>query len=228
MINGKLIYKGKTKDVYELDNGNCLLFFKDDMTGENGKFDPGANTIGLSIGGIGREWLRMTKYFFEKIEAAGFPTHFVSADLENGTMEVLKAKTFGKGLEAICRFKSTGSFMRRYGDYAKEGQDLDAIVEFTLKDDGRGDPVISADTLNALNIMTLETHDQLKKLTADICRFIRDELAKLGITLYDIKLEYGMYNGNVILIDEIAGGNMRVYKDEQKLEPLEIAKIIAK
>ena len=50
----KLVYEGKTKSVYELEDGNYLLKFKDDVTGENGKFDPGANTIGLSIEGMGK------------------------------------------------------------------------------------------------------------------------------------------------------------------------------
>ena len=59
----KLVYKGKTKDVYDLENGNYLLKFKDDVTGEDGKFDPGANTVGLTIEGIGKSGLRLTKYF---------------------------------------------------------------------------------------------------------------------------------------------------------------------
>ena len=50
----KLVYEGKTKNVYDLDDGNYQLKFKDDVTGENGVFDPGANTVGLSIEEIGR------------------------------------------------------------------------------------------------------------------------------------------------------------------------------
>lgn len=222
----KLVYEGKTKTVFALENGNYLLKFKDDVTGENGKFDPGANTIGLSIGGIGKEWLRLTEYFFKEIEKQGIPTHYVTADLENSTMEVLPATAFGKGLEFICRFKSTGSFMRRYGEYATEGQDLDGIVEVTLKDDARGDPLISRETLAALNIMEEKTYDELAKMTRDISIIIRDTLKKFDIEMYDIKLEFGMNNGKVLLIDEVSGGNMRVYKDGEKLEPLDIGKII--
>ena len=50
----KLVYRGKTKDVYELEDGNYLLKFKDDVTGADGVFDPGANTVGLTIEGAGR------------------------------------------------------------------------------------------------------------------------------------------------------------------------------
>ena len=123
----ELIYTGKTKNVYALDNGHYLLKFKDDCTGKDGVFDPGENSIGLTIEGVGDVNLRMSIYFFEKINAAGIPTHYVSADLKNTTMEVLPAKVFGKGLEVICRYKAVGSFFRRYGDYIEEGADLPEI-----------------------------------------------------------------------------------------------------
>lgn len=105
----KKVYTGKTKNVYELENGNYMLEFKDDVTGENGVFDPGANTVGLSIEGIGKSNLKMSVHFFEILKAAGIKTHYVSADLENGTMEVLPAKVFGHGLEVICRMKATAA-----------------------------------------------------------------------------------------------------------------------
>ena len=96
MENLKLVYTGKTKNVYALDNGNCLLKFKDDCTGKDGVFDPGENSVGLTIEGVGDVNLRMSIYFFEKINAAGIATHYVSADLNNTTMEVLAAKLDAK------------------------------------------------------------------------------------------------------------------------------------
>ena len=90
----KLVYTGKTKDVYALENGNCLLKFKDDCTGKDGVFDPGENSVGLTIDGVGDVNLRMSIYFFEKVNAAGIKTHFVSANLKDTTMEVLSAKVF--------------------------------------------------------------------------------------------------------------------------------------
>ena len=130
------VYEGKTKTVYALPNGNCLLKFKDDVTGENGKFDPGANTVGLSIEGIGKENLKTSIHFFEKINAAGIKTHYVSADVDQATMEVLKAAPFGHGLEVICRYRAVGSFFRRYGEYIEEGAELPGgFVEMTFKND---------------------------------------------------------------------------------------------
>ena len=92
----KRVYTGKTKDVFALENGNYLLKFKDDCTGKDGVFDPGENAVGLTIDGVGDVNLRMSIYFFEKINAAGIKTHFVNADLKNTTMEVLPAKVFGQ------------------------------------------------------------------------------------------------------------------------------------
>ena len=222
----ELVYKGKTKDVYKLQNGNYLLKFKDDVTGTDGVFDPGANTVGLSIEGMGKGGLRLTTHFFELLQANGVKTHYVKSDIENGAMEVLPAAVFGKGIEVICRFKAVGSFMRRYGQYATEGQELDAFVEVTLKDDEREDPPITKDALAILGILTNEEYESLKAQTQTICKMVKEDLAKYGCELYDIKLEFGGNNGEVILIDEISGGNMRVYKDGSIVKPLDLVKIV--
>ena len=90
-MSKKLVYTGKTKNVFEMENGNFLLKFKDDCTGRDGVFDPGENSVGLTIEGVGDVNLRMSTYFFEKINAAGIKTHFVNADSQETTMEVLPA-----------------------------------------------------------------------------------------------------------------------------------------
>lgn len=223
----KLTYKGKTKDVYALEDGNYLLQFKDDVTGENGVFDPGANTVGLSIAGAGQAGLRMTAYFMKLINAQGIKTHFIAADLEKATMTVLPATIFGKGLEVICRFRAVGSFIKRYGDYIESGAALPDYVEMTLKDDGRGDPLINQEALAALNILSPAEYDEIAAMTKKIARIIKDELARLDMELYDIKLEFGRVNGQVCLIDEISGGNMRVFQEGKALDPLTLsAKVI--
>lgn len=225
-----LVYKGKTKDVYELENGNYLLKFKDDVTGTDGVFDPGANTVGLSIEGVGKAGLRLTKFFFEKLNDMGIPTHYVDADIENATMTVLPAKMFGKGVEVICRYRAVGSFLRRYGMYATEGQPLDAYVEVTLKDDARNDPLITDEGLEMLGIMTKEEYKVLADLTKKISQVVKDELAKKGMELYDIKFEFGRVgeDNHIALIDEISGGNMRAYKDGEYIEPLKLEQLMLK
>ena len=222
----KHVYTGKTKDVFALDNGNYLLKFKDDCTGKDGKFDPGENSVGLTIEGVGDVNLRMSIYFFEKINAAGIRTHYVSADLQNTTMEVLPAKVFGKGLEVICRHKAVGSFYRRYKDYVEEGADLPAYVETTFKNDELGDPLVTKDGLIALGVMTAEQYDDIKTMTQQITQIVADDLKEKGLVLYDIKFEYGYdADGKVMLIDEIASGNMRVYKDGQYIEPMTLSEL---
>ena len=221
------IYQGKTKDVYKLENGNVLLKFKDDCTGKDGVLDPGENSVGLTIEGIGKANLETSIKFFEILKEAGIKTHYVSADVDNATMEVLPATVFGHGLEVICRLKATGSFIRRYGDYIADGTVLEGgYVETTFKDDAKGDPLVTKDGLIALGVMSGEMYDSMKEQTLKITRIVADELAKKGLDLYDIKFEFGYNNNEVILIDEIASGNMRVYKDGKIVEPVELTKII--
>ncbi|MBR0054793.1 MAG: hypothetical protein IJP65_05770 [Bacteroidales bacterium] len=222
----KLVYTGKTKNVFELENGNYLLKFKDDCTGKDGKFDPGENSIGLTIAGVGLINLRMTEYFFEKINAQGIKTHFVKANMDDVTMEVLPAKVFGHGLEVICRYKAVGSFFRRYGEYIESASDLPEYVEMTFKNDEKGDPLVTKDALIALNIMTGKQYDDIKEMTKKITRIVADDLKAKGLDLYDIKFEFGYdANGDVMLIDEIASGNMRVYKNGEYIEPMTLSKL---
>lgn len=224
----ELLYKGKTKDVYKLEDGNYVLKFKDDVTGTNGVFDPGANTVGLKIEGVGQAGLKLTSYFYEKMNSIGIPTHFVSANISDNTMTVLPAKMFGKGVEVICRYRAVGSFLRRYGMYAKEGQELDAYVEVTLKDDDRNDPLITDEALEMLGIMTKEEYKILTNLTKKIGQFVKDELAKKDLELYDIKFEFGRVGSDdhIALIDEISGGNMRAYKDGKYIPPLKLEQLM--
>ena len=224
----RLMYKGNTKDVFALDNGHYLLKFKDDVTGENGIFDPGANTVGLVMEGAGRAGLSLTKFFFEKLREAGIPTHYIDANIEEATMTVKPATVFGKGLEVICRYRAVGSFLRRYGLYAQEGQSLDGFVEVTLKDDERQDPPISKDALDMLGILSADEYETLKDLTKRISDIIKAEMSIKGIELYDIKLEFGRVDKDkqIVLIDEISGGNMRAYKDGNYIEPLELEKMM--
>lgn len=222
----KLVYTGKTKDVFALEGGNYLLKFKDDCTGKDGVFDPGENTVGLTIDGVGDVNLRMSVFFFEKINAAGIKTHYISADLKETTMEVRPAKVFGQGLEVICRNKAVGSFTRRYGEYIAEGADLPSYVEMTFKNDDKGDPLVTCDGLVVLGVMTERQYNDTKTMTQKITKIVADEMSARGLVLYDIKFEFGYdADGSVILIDEVASGNMRVYKDGAYVDPMTLSKL---
>lgn len=226
----KKLYQGKTKDVFGLENGNCLLKFKDDCTGKDGVFDPGENQVGVIIDGIGKENLKVSIYYFDLLKANGIKTHYVNADLENSTMEVLSAKVFGHGLEVICRLRATGSFIRRYKDYIADGTVIpNGYVETTFKNDALGDPLVTKDALVLLGVMSDEMYESMKAQTLKITKIIADDLKSKGLELYDIKYEFGYdKDGNVILIDEISSGNMRVYKDGKILTPFELTAEILK
>ena len=221
------LYTGKTKDVFKLENGNVLLKFKDDCTGKDGVFDPGENSVGLTIEGIGKENLKTSIYYFDLLKEAGIKTHYVSANIEESTMEVLPGKVFGKGLEVICRLVATGSFIRRYGAYIQDGTPLEGgYVECTFKDDAKGDPLVTSEGLVALGVMSQEFFNEMKEQTLKITQIIAEDLKSIGLDLWDIKYEFGYNNDEVILIDEIASGNMRVYKDGKIVDPIELTKLI--
>ena len=223
----ELIYKGKTKDVYKLENGNVMLKFKDDCTGKDGVFDPGENAVGLTIDGIGKANLETSIHYFELLKNAGIKTHYVSADIENATMEVLPATVFGKGLEVICRLVATGSFIRRYGEYIEDGTVLEGgYVECTFKNDAKGDPLVTSEGLAALGVMSEEMFASMKEQTLKITKIVADDLKSIGLDLWDIKFEFGYNNDEVILIDEIASGNMRVYKDGEYVDPVKLTELI--
>ncbi|MDO5715297.1 MAG: phosphoribosylaminoimidazolesuccinocarboxamide synthase [Tissierellia bacterium] len=223
----KIIYEGKTKDLVE-EGGKFFCHFKDDMTGTDGVFDTGGNEVVGSVEGAGSECIKVSTFFFELLEKKGIKTHFISSDLDKNRMEVRKAHIFGKGLEVITRYKAVGSFIRRYGRYGEEGMELDGYTEFTLKDDERNDPLITKDGLTTLNILSDKEYEQIKELNQKISGIIRDVLEEKGLTLYDIKLEYGrLDDGNeIVLIDEVSGGNMRVYQGDRYIEPLELSKYL--
>src|SRR5699024_973384 len=109
-----------------------------------------------------------------------------------------------------------------------EGDNLDAFTEITIKDDERNDPPISKEALVQLNILTEEEYEKLIKLTKQISRIIQDELAANHLDLYDIKLEFGRDKASesIMLIDEISGGNMRVYKGSEYIEPIKLEKLL--
>lgn len=217
MNTGERIYSGKTKDIHRLSNSHLLIEFKDDVTGENGVVDPGANTVVGRIQGKGRMSLELTRHFFQRLQDEGIPTHLVSVDLDRNAMEVREAAVPGKdrsgagGLEFVCRRKAYGGFLKRYGTLVeKELQDLDYLVEITLKDDERGDPLINDDALVTLGLLTRPQLDTARELTRRIARIVENDLRERGLDLIDMKVEFGLIDGAVVLIDEISADAMRV------------------
>lgn len=99
-------------------------------------------------------------------------------------------------------------------------------METTFKDDAREDPPVTKDALEMLGVMSGDKYEELKALTQKIAGIIKEELAKKNIELYDIKFEFGIADGKVILIDEISGGNMRAFRDGKSIMPLDLCRMV--
>ena len=100
------------------------------------------------------------------------------------------------------------------------------VSETTFKNDELGDPLVTKDGLVVLGVMTEQQYDDIKDMTQKITKIVADDLKEKGLVLYDIKFEYGYdADGSVMLIDEIASGNMRVYKDGQYVDPMTLSKL---
>ena len=223
----ELVKNGKTKDVYKLPDGNYLLKFKDTVTGHKpGESDPGGNKVIGSVDGVGSAALKMTSYYFELFKKHNILTHYVSTDFSKNEMVVRPATAFGKGLEFVVRYKAAGSFVRRFGLYCKDGMDLPKVFEATLKDDEHDDPPVTDEIIYALNLLTPAQYQKIHNETIKICDIIRDDLKARGLELIDIKVEFGMVDGEIALIDEVSAGNMRVYKDGKKLDYIALSDMI--
>ena len=208
----KTLYTGKTKDVLLDEEKNIVhLLFKDSMTGENGVFDPGSNTVGGSVEGKGKIGLAISKYFFELMEKNGIPTHYIMADVDKGLMQVRKL-TVPK-LEFVLRYFTAGSMCRRFT--LPEGISFDPpYAEVTLKDDIQGDPLISERLCIMKGLLKEGQYDEALGIVARVGEVLKNELAPMGLTLIDFKIEVGYdETGKMYVADEITPDIWRV-RDE--------------
>ena len=226
----KKLYVGKTKDVYLRQDGNIVLRFKDSVTGFEGQIDPGGNEVLAEVAGKGGASLKSTLYFFDLLEKANIPTHFLGLGKAFGhgldSIVVRRARMYH--LEVICREKAWGSFVRRYGNYVDQGAPLPTLIEFTLKDDEGGDPLITEDALVALDIVSSKTLAHIKYVARKATDVIKQDLAQKGLELVDIKYEFGEVDGKSMIVDEISGDSMRVLKEGRLLLQKELYEEISK
>jgi len=217
----RLVYSGKTKDVYE--DGPYLIFhFKDTVLGREGREDSGGNEVIGEKEGKGSLVLKQTEFFFRLLERNGVKTHFVGR-IDERKARFLKAERIP--LEVIYRELAYGSFLRRYKGWAKPFQRL-GIVEFTLKDDSLDDPLIAEEAITALGIAGKEEVEAMKETTKKVAGILRDFLSSKGLQLVDFKLEFGRLDGELIVIDELSGDTMRVAKGNRILTREELSEVV--
>jgi len=217
------IYEGKTKDVYHYRDDEILLYTKDETTGwwktddvGNRYFeeDPGGNEVGPAVAGMGQKNLISSEYYFKKFIEAGIPTHYIGCDIDENLMLVKAGEIFGQGFEAIIRFHAMGSLLRRFPDKYIEGQPVFDFFETTLKSDVDNDPPITKEALVEKGILAEAQYDQIKIICREAAAIIQADLKEEGLTLVDIKFEIGLIGGEIVLIDEVSAGVMRVARGE--------------
>ena len=195
------IYEGKAKQVYLTDDPKIVIVdYKDDATAFNG-LKKG------TITGKGVVNNKVSNHFFRLLESKGIPTHFVEqlSDRETAVkhVEILP-------VEVIVRNRAAGSFSKRMG--VAEGTGLSSVIlEYSYKNDALGDPFINSYYIRALNLATDAEMEQVKEYSFRINDILRDYLWNLGIELIDFKLEFGRFDGKVILADEISPDTCRFW-----------------
>lgn len=202
----KLLYTGKAKSVYEKDEDTVIIEFRDDLTaGDGAKKD-----TRLGKGALNAE---ISARLLEVVERRGVKTHFLGFTPPN---KFLVKKLEIIPLEVICRNIATGSLVRRYP--FKEGQELaPPIVEFGYKSDEYHDPMLNEDIAIALGAATREELEEMRRLTLDVNKILRDFLISKGIILVDFKLEFGRDSeGNLLLGDEISPDTCRFWDAETR------------
>ncbi len=199
------IYEGKAKKVYATDDPELyIVSYKDDATAFNG-LKKG------TIAGKGVINNRMSNYLMRRLEKEGIPTHFVEELSERDTL-VKKVKIVP--LEVIVRNISAGSFAKRYG--VEEGIRFDRpTVEFSYKNDGLGDPLLTEDHVWALKLATADEVALIRKYALAINDALSAFWKECGVTLVDFKLEFGKTaDGTIILADEISPDTCRLWDEK--------------
>ncbi len=202
MEKKEMLYEGKAKKVYKTDDENLYIVdYKDDATAFNG-LKKG------QISGKGVINNRMSNFLMQIMEKNGIPTHFVE---ELSDRETLVKKVTIVPLEVIVRNIAAGSFSKRFG--VEEGKALlNPTLEYCLKDDDLGDPMINDAQITAIGAATKEDLATIAEMTYKVNDILKAYFAGINIELVDFKIEFGKTpDGEIILADEISPDTCRLW-----------------
>jgi len=204
MIKGNQIYEGKAKTVFETDNPDELLvYFKDDATAGNGAKHG-------TIDGKGVINNKISAFFFKQLKDRGVKSHFIETV---SAREMLVKKLDMIKLEIIVRNIVAGSLVKRLG--LPEGTPLTIpVIEYDYKSDELGDPMLNRWHIMALNLATIDEMNQIEHMSLATNTIMREILKAKNVDLIDFKLEFGRFNGEVLLADEISPDNCRFWDTE--------------
>lgn len=207
MSTATKLYEGKAKIVYATEDEQVYLtYFKDDATAFN------AQKKG-TIMGKGQINCTVSAALFQLLASLGIPTHFLEQTSER---EMLVKAVKIVPLEVVVRNIAAGSLCRQTG--LPEGEKLPfPLVEFYLKNDDLGDPLLTSDRLTILNLATPEQIQKLKDYALEINQSLSEFFQSCQITLVDFKLEFGCDgSGNLLLADEISPDTCRLWDNKEQ------------
>lgn len=202
MSSTQKLYEGKAKIIYQTDDPAILLtYFKDDATAFN------AQKRG-EIKGKGEINCTISAALFRSLESQGIPTHYLK---QSGAKEMLVRAVNIIPVEVVVRNIAAGSLCKQTG--LPLGKILpEPLVEFYLKNDELGDPLLTRDRLLLLELVTPEQLEHLRQLALQINQYLREFFSRCQITLVDFKLEFGLdEQGKIILADEISPDTCRLW-----------------
>lgn len=199
-----MIYEGKAKKVFKTDDEKkYIVEYKDDATAFNGEKKG-------TIVGKGVVNNKMSAALFALLEKEGVPTHQI--ELLNDRESLVKAVKI-LPLEVIVRNVAAGSLAKRLG--LEEGVLMrETVLEFSYKNDELGDPMINDYHIKAMGFATDEQLEAVKKYALKVNDVLKNFFLEINIKLIDFKLEFGLYEGEVILADEISPDTCRLWDAE--------------
>lgn len=205
-----LMYEGKAKRVYSSNDTNLVIIeYKDDATAFDGKKRGVIEQKGI-VNNL------LSNHFFTLLEKEGIKTHFVK---QLSDRETLVKSVQIIPVEVIVRNRAAGSLCKRLG--ILEGTRLThTVLEFCYKNDELGDPMINEYHISALNLAGKAEVERIASLSLRINEILRNYLLKIDLELIDFKLEFGRFNGDIILADEISPDTCRLWdaKTQEKLD----------
>ncbi len=197
----QMLYEGKAKKVFKTDTeGKYIIEYKDDATAFNAQKKGTVHDKGIVNN-------KMTAIIFAMLEQNGVPTHFEA--LIDDRHQIVKAVEIYP-LEVIVRNVAAGSMSKRLG--IPEGTQLKfPVLEFCYKNDALEDPLINDDHAMVMDLADEKEIETIKKYTKKINELLKEFFLKSNLKLIDFKIEFGKYNGEVILADEISPDTCRLW-----------------
>ena len=205
MEKGQLLYEGKAKRLYATEQEDILFVeYKDSATAFNGEKK-------AEIDGKGTYNNRITSLLFERLNEKGIPSHFVE---QLSDREQLVKRVEIIPIEVVTRNVAAGSLTKRLG--LEEGTELQrTIVEFYYKDDALGDPLITEEHIDILNLASKEEVNELYSKALQVNEVLSQFFNEIGVILVDFKLEFGrLSDGSIVLADEISPDTCRFWDAE--------------